>query len=302
LLFRPLRSVTPATEAGRVIVRCARAAITLFSAHTNLDFAPGGTSAVLADTLGIAGAVPLHPAAAVQCKVVTYVPASSVDRVADAMSAAGAGVIGQYTDCSFRSEGTGTFRGSATSRPAVGTPGRRETVREVRLEMVAPVWRQEPVLQALRSAHPYEEVAVDVFPSDTPHPGMGAGAIGSLRAPLSPARFLTHVRTALGARALRFARGARGPIRRVAVCGGGGMDLLPKAIAAGADAFVTADVRYHAFHEAEGRILLVDAGHFETEFPVVRALERRLREHFRAAGVRVPVHVASAPTNPVHSE
>lgn len=299
LLFRPLRSLTPASPVARSVTALASRGIALFAAHTNLDFTRGGTSFALAGALGIEGADFLRKPYRLQSKVVTFVPPADADAVARAMSEAGAGIIGEYDQCSFRMEGTGTFRGGAASRPAVGTRGRHERVREVRLEMVAPRQAVPRVVRALVSAHPYEEPAYDIVALENVDRAYGMGVIGELPRRVSLARFLATVRRALGARAPRFAGDPRALVQKIAVCGGSGAALLDDAIASGADVYVTADVKYHAYHEADGRLALVDAGHYETEFPVVGAVAEHLRRAIAARGERAGVRTAARPTNPV---
>jgi dinuclear metal center YbgI/SA1388 family protein len=299
LLFRPLRSVTAGTSQERCLGELLRKRVALYSAHTNLDFTRGGTSFALAEALGVATEGFLRTPFRLQSKIVTYVPPSHADAVASAMAAAGAGVIGEYESCSFRGEGQGTFRGGAGSHPAVGRKGNLEHAQEIRLEMVAPRRGVESVVRAMTGAHPYEEIAYDVYPLENASREYGMGAVGTLRRKVPLRTFLATVRRTLNTPALRWSGEPRTPVRRVALCGGSGSDLLGDAIASGAEAFVTADVRYHTYQEAEGRIALVDAGHFETEIPVVAAIVERLRRETLRRGERIPVRAASGSTNPV---
>ncbi len=299
LLFHPLRQVNTATRQGDMVSTAIRHRIVLYAAHTNLDFTRGGTSFVLAETLGLREIRFLAQETAPFKKIVTFVPHADTERVATAMSAAGGGRIGHYDACSFRTAGTGTFRGDEYSSPRIGARGRVQRVEELRLEMLVDERHLSDVLGALRATHPYEEVAFDVYPLDNLHPDAGMGAIGTLPAPLSPGAFLRRTRKALHAGPLRYARGTGAPIRQVAVCGGSGSDLLPNAIASGAQAFVTADIRYHSYHEAAGRICLVDAGHYETELPVVAAVARRLQQSLHLHHPRVQVLASSTRTSPI---
>jgi dinuclear metal center YbgI/SA1388 family protein len=299
LLFRPLRSVTPTSAAGRCLEILIRRKIALYSAHTNLDFARGGTSFALAELLGLQDVTFLEHSYRVERKIVTFVPAESAERVASAMAEAGAGVIGNYDHCSFRLGGTGTFRGNEASSPTVGRKGRLEHVQEVRLEMTAPSWNVDGVLRAMRRAHPYEEVACDVYPLENISNRFGMGVVGMLPRPARLSGFLAQVKRTLGTGALRWCGSPKVMVRKIAVCGGSGGDLLESAIRAGADLFLTADVKYHAFQEASGRIALVDAGHYETEAPVVGAIVAHLRREFRRRGDRTPVHPARRIDNPV---
>ncbi|HEX9007393.1 MAG TPA: Nif3-like dinuclear metal center hexameric protein [Bacteroidota bacterium] len=299
LLFRPVQRIDLGDSRGRILRALLAHRISLVAAHTNLDFAPGGTSHVLAEALGLAEPEFLHTPFRLERKVVTFVPAAHAERVAAAMGEAGAGIIGRYDRCSFRSDGVGTFRGNAEAHPAVGTAGVYERVPEIRLEMVAPAWRLDRVLRALRGAHPYEEPAVDVYSLETPQRGYGMGVIGTLPRPVGVGAFLRRVKRVLGVPALRCTSFKDHPVRRIAVCGGSGADLTPEAVRRGAEVFVTADVRYHAFHDAAGSIVLVDAGHFETERPVAWALAARLRSEIRSRRWTAAVTTAAVSTNPV---
>ena len=299
LLFRPLRSVTTETSRERCLGELLRKRVALYSAHTNLDFTRGGTSFALARALGVATEGFLRTPFRLQNKIVTYVPPSHADAVASAMAGAGAGVIGEYESCSFRGEGKGTFRGGAGSQPALGRKGTLEHVPEIRLEMVAPRRALGSVVRAMTGAHPYEEVAFDVYALENAAREYGMGAVGTLRRKVPLRTFLATVRRTLNTPALRWSGDPGTPVHRIALCGGSGSELLGDAIASGAEAFVTADVRYHTYLEAEARIALVDAGHFETEIPVVAAIVERLRRETLRCGERIPVRAASGSTNPV---
>lgn len=292
LLFRPLRSVTPASAAGRCLDLLARGRIALYSAHTNLDFARQGTSFALAAKLGLQDVAFLERSYRVDRKIVTFVPAESADRVAAAMAEAGAGVIGNYDHCSFRAAGMGTFRGNDASSPAVGQKGKLERAPEVRLEMIAPQWAVDDVVRAIRRSHPYDEVAFDVLPLENTSSDFGMGAVGTLPHAMRLSRFLSHVKRTLGPGAVRWCGSPRTAVHRIALCGGSGGELLESAIRAGAEVFLSADLKYHAFHEAAGRIALIDAGHYETEVPVVGAIVARLRNELRRRGELIPVQAA----------
>jgi dinuclear metal center YbgI/SA1388 family protein len=301
LLFRDVRAVTPATNVGRTLRALLREDVALYVAHTNLDFTEGGTSFALARALGVENLRFLEKLPGARRKIVTFVPPGSVEAVAQAMTAAGAGRIGNYTECSFRMEGTGTFLGGAESSPAIGRAGRREQTPEIRVEMVAPSWAVGAVVAAMRRAHPYEEVAYDVYALDTPAEGAGYGVIGNLPSPVTLADLLRRVKRRLRAGGVRWSGDGRRKIRSVALCGGSGGNLVESAARAGADVFITADLKYHLFREAPGRMALVDAGHYETERPVVDVIVGHLQNELRRLGARIPVRIASRMTNPVGS-
>jgi dinuclear metal center YbgI/SA1388 family protein len=300
LIFTPLRRIDPGTTAGRMIETLIRRKIGLYAAHTNFDFTGGGVSHTLARRLGLKGIVPLSPLRGRERKIVTFVPPTHAGGVMQAMAGAGAGNIGRYESCSFTTEGTGSFVPLSGSDPYLGTKGNFERVGETRLEMVCPAWRVDAVISAMRSVHPYDEPAFDVYPTETPSRSMGMGSVGELDAPLALRAFLGLVSRKLGAKGVRYSgpRGRR--IRRVAVCGGSGSELLADAVRSGADAFVTADVRYHAFQQESGAIVLVDAGHYETEHPAVATLAGVLRSGGRAAKGRLQVIESKNSHNPVN--
>ncbi|HEX9656105.1 MAG TPA: Nif3-like dinuclear metal center hexameric protein [Bacteroidota bacterium] len=299
LLFKPLQSVRTTSGTAAVLREMILHQMNLFTAHTNLDFTFGGTSFALATSLNLQKLDFLRKAYQVQEKIITFVTAEHVDRVASAMASAGAGVIGNYENCSFRTEGTGTFRGNSKSNPAVGTKNQLESSREVRLEMIVDSWNAEQVVSAMKAAHPYEEVAYDRYPLVNYHGRYGEGVIGELGNPLPLSQFLEEIKNCLKTKTLRYTGEPKKRISRVAVCGGSGSELLEEAMAQGADAFVTADIRYHAFHEAAGKIALIDAGHYETEEPVVHTIVKKLSEALGTNAGHLRIEAAETLTNPV---
>lgn len=300
LLFHPLRSVTDGDPVGKRVRELVRSKITLFSAHTNLDFTRRGTSFALAEALKLQQPDFLVKSYSIDRKIVTFVPAESVENVASAMAAAGAGRIGNYEQCSFRSTGTGTFRGNAASTPRVGRNESLENVAEIRLEMIAPEWKLPAVLKALKESHPYEEAAFDIYQLGNKSNEYGMGVVGELKTGMTVSRFLDHVRKALHVPFVRYSAIREKRVRTVAVCGGSGSELLGAAISAGADAYVTADVKYHQFEAAENRIALVDAGHYETEVPVLDWIVTGLKHMLSESDETVPVHRSRSGLNPVH--
>jgi len=298
-LFRPLSSILENDRIGSIVYALVRNEIALYAMHTNLDFTYNGVSFALADKLGLRDTSFLMEQPQALRKVTVFVPEKYVDRVSEAMAAAGAGVIGKYEHCSFRLEGTGTFRGGTGAQPFVGRAGHLERVGEVRLEMIAPKWKVKDVVQAMKKVHPYEEVAYDVYVLENDSVNYGAGAIGALPRPMALKSFLDLVKRRLRIPFLRYGGKTRRRIQRVAVCGGSGSDLLEVAIGRNADAFVTADVRYHTFEAAADRIILVDAGHFETEAPSLAALVRYVQKHPMVAGRGIQVLRSSTYTNSV---
>lgn len=300
VLFRPPKSITPADEIGGVIWALIQSDISLYSAHTNLDFTRGGTSFAIAEALRLQNVEFLHKSYQVDRKIVTFIPAQFVEKVRNAMSDAGAGVIGNYDYCSFGMTGFGSFRGNDDAKPAVGKKKAFESVEEVRLEMIAKQWDVAETVKALKAAHPYEEVAYDVYPLQNTSTEYGMGIIGTLQKPMKLVPFLNMVKKRLGAQAIRRSRGKSDMVERVAACGGAGGELVDNAITQHADAFITADVRYHDFHHAAGKIMLIDAGHFETEHLVVNAVVQKLKVDFGKLRQNIPVLASQISTNPIY--
>jgi len=284
LIFKPLKSLSPTDETGQLVWRAARGGIAVLAAHTNLDRACPGLNDWLAERLEVADPQPLLLGGGQELfKLVVFVPAGHETQVADALFAAGAGQVGNYDRCSFRSVGTGTFRGGDGTTPFLGTPGVEEQAEELRLEVIVPREALNRCLARLLRAHPYEEVAYDLIPLANRRPDIGLGRIGRLVEPLPLRDFAARVATRLGTATLRWVGDGGQPVHKVALCGGSGASLLPEAVRQGADVLVTGDVKYHEARSAEHQeIGLIDAGHFATEqlavAGLVAALERKARE------------------------
>lgn len=299
LLFSPLKRIDLQNDKNsKLIERLIKKDITLYSAHTNLDFTKGGVSFELAKVLKLKNIDFLSRAKSNQYKLAVFVPAEYIEKVADAIFEAGGGKIGGYNNCSFRTSGTGTFKGSANSNPAIGEIGKYEKVNEVKLEVLVDSWKVKQVLAALFKSHPYEEVAYDIYPLENSG-NYGAGAIGEFENPLSKTDFLKFISTQIKVKNFRYVDCPKNKIKKVAVCGGAGSDLLNEAIYANADAFITADIKYHLFHDAKSKILLVDAGHYETEIHSLNELKRRLTHFIGINNSNIKIFKFNGSTNPI---
>ncbi len=275
-VFIPMKRFSGVDMASRVIRTAIRHDIALYVAHTSLDRAPGGVSFALADRLGLEGAAFLDRGGAAMAKFVTYVPPEHTDAVRDAAAAAGAGVIGEYEQCSFTFPGTGTYIPSERATPFAGAVENLSRESENRLEMVIPRALAWHVVAAARRVHPYEEMAYDLIPLDNPDPNHGYGVVGVLPEPLDAGSFARYVRDRLGASVVTVSPGRGGMVKRVAVLGGNGRKHIGIALAAEADAFVTSEIGHHNFIEYGRSLVLVDAGHRETELPVLASIRDRL--------------------------
>jgi dinuclear metal center YbgI/SA1388 family protein len=294
-IFHPIRNITADTPDGSLLLNLIRSGINLYAAHTNLDFSRDGVSFALAHKLGLSDLRFLHREASGMRKIAVFVPPDYVENVTGAMAAAGAGLLGDYEYCSFRLRGTGTYKPLDGAQPFAGSVGTLEQAEEIRIEMVVPAWRLSPVVKAMISAHPYDEVAYDVFTSEALNPNFGAGVFGHYPTPLGVQEFLSRIKSVLNTPTIRYTIGNSDTVRTVAVCGGSGSDLLRSALLSGADAFVTADIKYHTFHEARGNILFVDAGHYETEIGILDSIEKYLSDKFP----RTRISVTKVNTNPI---
>ena len=303
LLLQAVHSVAADTPKGRVLHGLVRSGCALYTAHTNADAAEGGVNDALATTLGLVNTQPLASGTGGPYdKVVTYVPPDAAEAVGSAMADAGAGTIGEYTRCTWRVVGDGSFLPGARARPLIGEPGVLERTREARLEMRLPRALRQQVLTALVRAHPYEEVAYDVYELAEARHDVGMGRVGDLAEPTTVGAFAERIRDRLPRTPLgvRVSGDPARAVGRVAVCGGAGDRLVQAAAAAGADVFVTSDLRHHPALEnlVDGGPALVDAGHFATEWPWLPVAAQRLAADAREHGTTVEVRVSSLVTDP----
>ncbi len=299
-IFKPIKSLnTNSDSKAKIIEQLIKNDITLYSAHTNLDFTKEGVSFQLAKTLRLENQRFLVNEESNQYKISVFVPQENVEDVSSEMFRAGAGIIGEYENCSYQSLGKGTFKGSAKSNPTVGKKNNFEVVNEIRLEMLVDSWKLNKVITALKKSHPYEEPAFDIFSVKNNNVNFGFGVIGELKTKFSTQEFLTHVCTSLKTPTVRYTKGKSTKIKTVAVCGGSGSELVEDAIAKGADAFVTADIKYHPFQDAENRILFIDAGHYETEILILDVVKTKLEEYANKSGEPIKIFKYSGSTNPI---
>ena len=277
-LFKPINRLT-ADGHNRLLFEAARRGIAIYSPHTAWDAAPGGANDFLADVLMLKQVVPLreNAGAADRCKLVTFVPADHIDRVADAMFAAGAGNIGHYSRCSFRTDGTGTFQGDETTHPAIGKAGKFEQPAEVRLELVLDLKDIAKVVAALKNSHPYETPAFDIQSLIAPPIGIGIGRIGKLPGQLTGDMLVNHIKHELGLQHLLVT----GPVDRMigtaACCAGAGDELLADALSKNADFYLTGEIRHHdALRAAAAGMVVACTLHSNSERASLTWLRDRL--------------------------
>ena len=280
IVFGGVKRIDPQHYVGRALIRSIRNEVAIYAIHTNLDNLLEGVNGAMADRLGLLNRSVLLPKNNQLKKLCTYIPATHVDEVANALYAAGAGHIGRYDQCSFRQSGEGSFRALDGAAPYVGELGKQHRETERKLEVLYPANLESSVLTALRLAHPYEEVAYDLTALSNTHPSIGSGLIGELPEACPEEEFLDRIKSAFGVVSLRHTAVSGRQIRRVALCGGAGSFLISNALSQKADVFMTADLKYHEFFEADGRMLLADLGHYESEQYTIGLLQTFLAEKF----------------------
>lgn len=296
LLFKGLKRITGATPQERIVAAAIKHGISIYSAHTNMDSAPGGVNFRLAEMLGLTDIEVLIPRENDLVKLVFYTPTGEADSVRHAVLEAGAGHIGGYDSCSYNNEGFGTFRAASENcRPFVGAIGELHREPETKTETVVPRYFLSRVVNTLIKVHPYEEPAYDIIPLELPNRGAGLGCVGNLPQAVPTADFLQHIARTLNLPCLRHSEIATDTVTRVALCGGSGAEFIPAAIASGAQVYLTADLKYHDFQRGDGRITLADGGHFETE-------QQLLDVFYELISKKIPnfaVRRAATPSNPV---
>jgi dinuclear metal center YbgI/SA1388 family protein len=296
IVFKGLKRFTGRTYVEQVIIQAIKADIAIYAAHTNLDNVVLGVSHTMAKKLGLINTKVLQPKKGMLRRLITFAPYDKAEAVRDAVFKAGAGHIGQYSECSFNSEGTGTFKPEEGADPYVGEVGKRHEEKELKIEIVYPFYLEEQVVAALIAAHPYEEVAYDIFAMANVHFGIGAGVIGELKLAVSEEAFLKMLKDSFDLQVIRHTALRGKPVQKVALCGGSGAFLIKTALSKGADVYISADVKYHEFFDAEGRMVIADIGHHESEQFAVDLLHELLLEKFPTFAVLK----TSVNTNPVH--
>ncbi len=295
IVFSGLKRFNGATYVERAVMLAIKNDIALYAIHTNLDNVHTGVNHYLCELLGIQNTRILQPKSDLIYKLVTFVPKLQAEEVKSALFEAGAGKVSEYSECSFSLEGKGTFMPGEGTSPFVGEHNERHTEDEVRLELVFESWRKGEVLKALNQAHPYEEVAVNISVLDQAHLYIGSGMVGELESEMSPFEFFDRVKDVLDVSMIKHTNFLSSTIKRIAVCGGSGFFLLNAAKRSGADVFITSDVKYHEFFDAENDLVLADIGHWESEHRTIEWIQRILNEKFATFAV----HLSKTNTNPV---
>jgi dinuclear metal center YbgI/SA1388 family protein len=296
LIFSGIKNLTGQDGTQRLLIRAIRENIAVFALHTNLDNHSEGVNWLLCQKLGITNAEILKPMPGILRKLVTFCPVSHEEQVRESLFKAGAGHIGNYDSCSYATPGEGTFRALSGAQPYVGEPGKLHSEAELRIETIFPAFRENQIIEALKQAHPYEEVAYDIYPLTNLHHRIGAGMIGNLPEPIAAEDFLNQVKKNLEVGCIRHTALKNKKIKRIAVCGGSGSFLINDAISCGADIYMTGDIKYHDFFIPESKMILADIGHYESEQFTKELIYTLLKKKFTTFAL----FISGINTNPVN--
>jgi len=296
LIFKGIKSLTGKTDSERAIIKAIKNNLAVYAAHTSLDNMYEGVNQKVAEKLELQHTRVLSPIRNDLYKLVTFVSSGYAQQVRDGLFEAGAGSIGYYDSCSFNSQGEGTFRGNEGTNPFVGKKGELHFEKETRIETVFPKYLEKNVLKKLFEAHPYEEVAYDIYPIINENPVAGNGLIGELHEKMEEIDFLNRLKDIFGTPIIKHSPLLNRPVKKVALCGGSGSFLIGRSMASNADVFISADIKYHQFFEAENKIIIADVGHYESEKFTKEIFFERLTENFSTFAI----HLSKTNTNPVN--
>jgi dinuclear metal center YbgI/SA1388 family protein len=295
IIFSGLKKISSTNYVGRTIIKAIQNNIAIYAAHTNLDNVQHGVNKMICEKLGLKNCRILSPKKYLLKKLVTYCPEDHIEKVRAAIFSAGAGKIGNYDECSFNNDGTGTFRAGEGAEPFVGKVGERHSEKEIRIETIFEVVHQNQIIRALLDSHPYEEVAYDIYPLDNGYQNIGSGMIGDLEIEMDEKDFLSFVKSKMETDCIRHTKLTGKKVLKAAVCGGAGSFLLNDAIRQDAQFFISADFKYHQFFDADKKIVIADIGHYESEQFTKNIFYDLLNEKFP----KFALHFAETVTNPV---
>jgi dinuclear metal center YbgI/SA1388 family protein len=295
IVFGGLKKINGKNYIEKTIIAAIKNDIAIYAIHTNLDNVIEGVNGKMAAMLGLKNISILSSKEGTLKKLFTFVPVDKAAQVRNAIFEAGGGHIGNYSECSFNTPGTGTFKAGQGAHPYVGNIDEQHSETELKIEVIFPAFLENKILAAMKAAHPYEEMAFDVVNLSNSHQYIGSGVTGELSESLDEKTFFSLVKDIFGVSFIRHSPLLGKPVKKIALCGGAGSFLISKALAAGADAFITADMKYHEFFDANGRLLIADIGHYESEQFTINLLQEVLEQKFPTFAVLK----TAVETNPV---
>ncbi len=296
IVFSGIKRFDESNYIHRTLIKAIKHDIAIYDIHTNLDNVLNGVNGAIASKLGLVNTKILRPKKNTLKKVCVFVPEQEASTVRESMWHAGAGQLGNYSQCSFNSPGLGTFLGNENSQPAYGKKNQLHFENEVRVEMVFPPHLEHNIISSMIDAHPYEEVSYDVYSLDNRHSEMGSGLIGHLEKPMDSTLFLSHLKSTMNTACIRHTKLVKKSISKVAICGGSGSFLLHDAIAQKADVFISADFKYHQFFDANDKLIIADIGHYESEQFTKDLIYGFLNKKF----TKFATHLSRVNTNPIN--
>ena len=285
IIFSGLKKLTGKNYVEKTIILAIKNDIAIYAIHTNLDNVLWGVNGKIADKLGLINRQVLQPKNNLLKKLVIFVPATHSEILKEAIFAAGAGQIGNYSECSFNTPGEGTFKGAQGTNPFIGKAEERHIADEIKVEVVYFDWLEQLILRAMHLAHPYEEITYDIISLENRYHQLGSGLVGDLPQPVSESECLRLLKQLFNLSAIRHTSFTGKMVQRIALCGGAGSFLISSSIASGAQIYITADIKYHEFFDADGKILIADIGHYESEQFTIDLLFDILKENFTTFAV-----------------
>jgi dinuclear metal center YbgI/SA1388 family protein len=295
IIFSGIKKLNGNNYFERTIIKAIKNNIAIYAAHTNYDNIKTGVNAIICEKLGLSNLRILAPKSDMLRKLVTFSPKNNATAIREALSAAGAGAIGNYEQCSFTTEGVGTFMPNEMAKPYIGKVNELHHEDEIKIEMVFPFYLEAQVLGALRNSHPYEEIAFEIYALRNFIAEIGSGMIGEFVNPISELDFLSQLKTTFNLGCIKHTNLMGKSISKVAVCGGSGSFLLKNAIASNADIYITSDFKYHEFFDAENKIVIADIGHFESEQFTPQLFYNHIIKNFPTFAA----HLSKVNTNPI---
>lgn len=265
IIFKGIKTLTGKNYIEKTVIKAIKNDIVIYAVHTNLDNVLIGVNHQIAQKIGLKNIEILSPKVGLLQKLVTYVPLAYADKVRTSLFVAGAGEMGNYSECSFNTKGAGTFKARQGANPFVGSKNTQHIEDEQRIEVLMPIALQKRILHALLQAHPYEKVAYDIFNIENPIDDVGSGVIGDLEHAMTPKDCLNFIKEKMQLSVIKYTNLRETPIKKIALCGGSGSFLLPNAIQKQADMYISADFKYHEYFDAEEKIIIADIGHYESE-------------------------------------
>jgi dinuclear metal center YbgI/SA1388 family protein len=280
IIFSGLKKINGKNYVEKAVITAIKNDIAVYAIHTNLDNVLPGVNGKIASLLGLDNISVLSAKANTLKKLFTFAPVNAAEKVRHAIFAAGAGNIGNYSECSFNAAGTGTFKAGEGTNPFAGKIGEQHQEPEIRIEVIFPSFLEKQIIQNLLAAHPYEEAAYDIISLDNIYSGIGSGLIGELKFPQKETDFLHQLKEVFRLKVIKHTKLTGSLVKRVAVCGGSGSFLIPKALAAGANFFITSDLKYHEYFDANDSMVIADIGHYESEQFTISLLKEVLEQKF----------------------